>query len=117
MTASRPAACVIGYPAKHSRSPKLHGYWLKRYGIDGTYRAEEITPEAFPEFVERLSEHGYVGANVTMPHKDAALELSAPDERAIAVGAAISMVFAALVIAVPANEVAARNATLCDPVW
>ncbi len=88
MTASRPEACVIGYPAKHSRSPKLHGYWLKRYGIDGIYRAEEITPDAFPEFVQNLSARGYVGANVTMPHKDAALELSEPDERALAVGAA-----------------------------
>ncbi len=88
MTAARPEACVIGYPAKHSRSPKLHGYWLKRYGIDGVYRAEEITPEAFPEFVQNLNARGYVGANVTMPHKDAALELSEPDDRALAVGAA-----------------------------
>lgn len=88
MTSSRPQACVIGYPAKHSRSPKLHGYWLERYGIDGAYCAEEITPEAFPAFVQSLASNGYVGANVTMPHKDAALELSTPDERALAVGAA-----------------------------
>ena len=88
MTAPRPEACVIGYPAKHSRSPKLHGYWLDRYGIDGAYRAEEIKAEDFSAFVSSLSEHGYVGANVTMPHKDAALELSEPDERALAVGAA-----------------------------
>ncbi len=88
MTASRPEACVIGFPAKHSRSPKLHGYWLERYGIDGAYRAEEISAEEFPDFITALSEHGYVGANVTMPHKDAALELSEPDERALAVGAA-----------------------------
>ncbi|NNF80377.1 MAG: shikimate dehydrogenase [Rhizobiales bacterium] len=88
MTARRPEACVIGYPAKHSRSPKLHGYWLDRYSIDGAYRAEEISAEEFPAFVKSLSEHGYVGANVTMPHKDAALELSEPDERALAVGAA-----------------------------
>ncbi|MCP5083021.1 MAG: shikimate dehydrogenase [Alphaproteobacteria bacterium] len=88
MTAPRPEACVIGYPAKHSRSPKLHGYWLDQYGIDGAYRAEEISTEDFPAFVKSLSEHGYVGANVTMPHKEAALELSEPDERALAVGAA-----------------------------
>ena len=43
MSAARPAACVIGYPAKHSRSPKLHSYWLEKYGIDGEYRAEETT--------------------------------------------------------------------------
>lgn len=88
MSEGRLAACVIGYPAKHSRSPKLHGYWLDRYGIDGDYIAEEITPEYFPEFVSSLKTHGYAGANVTMPHKDAALELSKPDDRALAVGAA-----------------------------
>ncbi|MEM7428316.1 MAG: shikimate dehydrogenase [Pseudomonadota bacterium] len=88
MSPARPAACVIGYPAKHSRSPKLHGYWLDRYGIAADYRAEEIPPEAFPKFVTNLAANGYAGANVTMPHKDAALELSDPDERALAVGAA-----------------------------
>lgn len=88
MTGMRPQACVIGYPARHSRSPKLHRYWLERYGIDGAYQAEEITPEAFAEFIGSLASRGYVGANVTMPHKDAALELSDPDERAVAVGAA-----------------------------
>jgi shikimate dehydrogenase len=82
------AACVIGYPAKHSRSPKLHGYWIKRYGISGDYRAEEIPPERFTDFVLNLRARGYVGANVTLPHKEKALELSSPDARANAVGAA-----------------------------
>ncbi len=93
MTAARPQACVIGYPAAHSRSPKLHGYWLDRYGIDGAYRAEEIPADTFPTFLQNLSDHGYVGANVTMPHKDAALELSDPDDRARAVGAANTLWF------------------------
>jgi shikimate dehydrogenase len=88
MTATTRAACVIGWPAKHSRSPKLHGYWLKRYGIDGDYRAEEIKPKDFAAFVTHLADNGYVGANVTMPHKDMALELSEPDARATAVAAA-----------------------------
>jgi len=88
MTTKTRAACVIGWPAKHSRSPKLHGYWLKRYGIDGDYRAEEIKPENFAAFVTHLADNGYVGANVTMPHKDMALELSEPDARATAVAAA-----------------------------
>lgn len=87
MSAKR-AACVIGFPAKHSRSPKLHGHWLRKYGIDGDYRAEEIAPDAFPDFVRNLARHGYVGANVTIPHKEMALELSEPDARAQAVGAA-----------------------------
>src|SRR3954464_11262469 len=82
------AACVIGWPAKHSRSPKLHGYWIKRHGIDGDYRIEERTVDEFPAFITDLAGHGYVGANITMPHKDAALALSEPDARARAVGAA-----------------------------
>lgn len=81
-------ACVIGYPIKHSRSPKLHGYWLDRYGIDGEYNAEEVAPENVEAFLTDLAGHGYVGTNVTMPHKDAAFRLSQPDATARAVGAA-----------------------------
>ncbi len=87
MTASTRAACVLGYPAKHSKSPKLHGYWLKKYGIDGDYRIEELPPEDFDAFVLNLSGNGYVGANVTMPHKQAAFRLSEPDEKGRAIGA------------------------------
>ncbi len=87
------SACVIGFPAKHSRSPKLHGYWLERYRIDGDYRAEEISPDDIAAFIGDLAGKGYVGANVTMPHKDIAFELSEPDERAIAVGAANTLWF------------------------
>ena len=75
-------ACVMGWPAKQSRSPKLHGYWIKRYNIDGDYRVAEIPPEDFPTFVTNLAKNGYVGGNVTMPHKDVALAMSEPDERA-----------------------------------
>ena len=82
MSSNTRAACVIGWPAKQSRSPKLHGYWIKRYKIDGDYRVEEIAPEAFPAFIKDLAGNGYVGANITMPHKDAALALSEPDDRA-----------------------------------
>jgi shikimate dehydrogenase len=81
------AACVMGWPAKHSRSPKLHGYWIKRHNIDGDYRVAEIPPEEFAAFVTNLAKHGYVGGNVTMPHKDMAFALSEPDARAKAVGA------------------------------
>jgi shikimate dehydrogenase len=88
MTSSVPAACVIGWPVKHSRSPLIHEYWLKRHGVAGAYRREEVPPEAFAGFVATLAQRGYVGANVTLPHKEAALALSAPDDRARAVGAA-----------------------------
>ena len=87
------SACVIGYPAKHSRSPMLHGHWIKRYNIDGDYRAEEISPDDIVAFIGDLAGRGYVGANITMPHKDVAFELSNPDERAVAVGAANTLWF------------------------
>jgi shikimate 5-dehydrogenase len=82
------AACIIGWPVKHSRSPLIHNYWLKHYGIAGEYRREEVPPEKFADFVKALGVRGYVGANVTVPHKEAALSLSQPDDRARAVGAA-----------------------------
>ena len=88
MSSTTRAACVIGWPARQSRSPKLHGYWIKRYNIDGDYRVEEMPPEAFPAFITNLGRNGYVGANITMPHKDMALAMSEPDDRARAVGAA-----------------------------
>jgi shikimate dehydrogenase len=80
-------ACVIGWPVAHSRSPTIHNYWLKRNGIVGEYRREAVPPGQFAEFVTRLAEHGYVGANVTIPHKEAALAAADADERARAVGA------------------------------
>jgi shikimate dehydrogenase len=82
------AACLIGWPAAHSRSPLIHHYWLRKLGIDGGYNIEAIAPEGFAEFIRRLSAHGFVGANVTLPHKERALALSKPDDRARAVGAA-----------------------------
>src|SRR5258708_6801033 len=82
------AACLIGWPAAHSRSPLIHHYWLRRLGIEGGYVIEAVPPEDFADFVRRLSTHGFVGANVTRPHKERALALSEPDARARAVGAA-----------------------------
>ena len=81
-------ACLIGWPAAHSRSPLIHHYWLRTLGIEGGYNIEAVPPEGFAEFVLHLSAHGFVGANVTLPHKERALALSAPDARARAVGAA-----------------------------
>jgi shikimate dehydrogenase len=82
------AACLIGWPAAHSRSPLIHHYWLRTLGLEGGYNIEAIPPEGFAEFVLHLSTHGFVGANVTIPHKERALALTRPDERARAVGAA-----------------------------
>jgi shikimate dehydrogenase len=83
-----PKACVIGWPVRHSRSPLIHNYWLKTYGIPGEYWQEAVPPGDFGAFIESLAARGYVGANVTVPHKEAALALSQPDDRARAVGAA-----------------------------
>jgi len=82
------AACLIGWPAAHSRSPLIHHYWLRTLGIEGGYNIEAVPPEGFAEFVLHLAAHGFVGANVTIPHKERALALSVPDTRARAVGAA-----------------------------
>src|SRR6202050_4002486 len=82
------AACLIGWPAAQSSSPLIHHHWLRTLGIEGGYTIEAIPPEGFAEFVQHLSGHGFVGANVTLPHKERALALSVPDARARAVGAA-----------------------------
>jgi shikimate dehydrogenase len=81
-------ACLIGWPAAHSRSPLIHHYWLRTLGIEGGYVIEAVPPDEFQDFVLRLSIRGFVGANVTLPHKERALALSIPDARASAVGAA-----------------------------
>ena len=82
------AACVIGWPAGHSRSPIIHNYWIARHRIAGEYRKEAVPPEDFPAFLASLSDRGYVGANVTLPHKEAVLALTRADARARTVGAA-----------------------------
>jgi shikimate dehydrogenase len=87
------AACLIGWPAAHSRSPLIHHYWLRTLGIEGGYVIEAVPPDEFGDFVLRLSLRGFVGANVTIPHKERALALSTPDARARAVGAANTLWF------------------------
>lgn len=89
-----PAACLIGWPAAHSRSPLIHRHWLRTLGIEGGYVIEAVPPDELKDFVFRLSLRGFVGANVTIPHKEQALTLSKPDARAQAVGAANTLWFA-----------------------
>lgn len=82
-------ACVIGWPIEHSRSPIIHGYWLKHYGIDGTYTKRAVSPGEIEAFLNGLAAEGLAGCNVTIPHKEAAFRLAANrDASAIAVGAA-----------------------------
>lgn len=83
-----PHACVVGWPAKHSRSPLIHRHWLKKYGLEGDYVIEEVAPEDFDGFLSNLQANGYVGCNVTVPHKVAAAKIVASrDKTADALGA------------------------------
>ena len=95
--AEPPKVCVVGWPAGHSRSPLIHNYWLRRHGIAGEYVAQAVPPDQFPDFVKTLARH-YVGANITLPHKEVALNLTEPDARARAVGAANTLWFEAGVL-------------------
>ena len=67
-----PKACVIGWPIKHSRSPVIHRFWLKELGIAGDYGIQPVEPERAAIFFTRFAESGYVGGNVTVPHKETA---------------------------------------------
>lgn len=82
-------ACVIGWPIAHSRSPLIHGTWLRQYGISGSYTREPVRPEALEEFLHTLAARGFVGCNVTIPHKEAAFAIATRRSAAAeAVGAA-----------------------------
>ncbi len=81
-------ACVMGHPVAHSRSPMIHGYWLRTLGIEGAYELKDLAPEEFIAFITHLADNGYVGGNVTLPHKEAAYRtVAALDAAAEAVGA------------------------------
>ena len=88
MSKEHKAVCVIAWPAGHSRSPLIHNYWIKQHKLNAEYRREAVPPDKFAAFVGNLRSNGYIGANITVPHKEAALALSEPDDRARAVGAA-----------------------------
>ena len=88
MSKEHKAVCVIAWPAGHSRSPLIHNYWINQHKLDAEYRRKAVPPDKFAAFVGNLRSNGYIGANITVPHKESALALSEPDDRARAVGAA-----------------------------
>jgi shikimate dehydrogenase len=89
-----PRAGVIGNPISHSLSPKLHGHWLRRYGIDGSYDALQVTEDALERTLRSLPAQGYVGVNVTLPHKVAVLQIADQlTDRATLIGAANTLTF------------------------
>ncbi|MCA0051348.1 shikimate dehydrogenase [Mesorhizobium sp. B283B1A] len=87
-------AFVTGHPIKHSRSPKIHGHWLAKHGIDGSYEAIDVAPQDFAEFLTTLQANGYRGGNVTIPHKEAAFALAGRrDQAAEEIGAVNTLWF------------------------
>lgn len=89
-----PLAGLIGMPVAHSRSPRLHGHWLRRHGIAGHYIPMPVLPEHLAEVLRALPRLGFVGVNVTIPHKEAVLTLAdAVTDRAALIGAANTLIF------------------------
>jgi shikimate dehydrogenase len=88
LTGNAKIAGVIGWPVSHSLSPRLHGYWLREYGIDGAYIPMAVPPEKFTDAIHGLPALGFAGANVTIPHKEAAFAaMDETDAGATAMGA------------------------------
>jgi len=86
-------AGVMGWPVSHSLSPRLHGYWLDAYGIQGSYEAIAAAPGEFAGRLRALAQAGYAGVNVTIPHKERALaEVDEADDNARRVGAVNTIV-------------------------
>ena len=89
-----PRVCVIGNPIAHSLSPKLHGYWLDRYGIQGEYTALQVAEKDLETTIRSLPAQGFVGLNVTIPHKVSVLEFADQvTDRATLIGAANTLTF------------------------
>ncbi len=85
---ARLKSAVIGWPVSHSLSPKLHGHWIKKYGIDATYERIACKPEDLRNRLETLASDGFAGCNLTIPHKESALGIvDEKDDNARHVGA------------------------------
>lgn len=91
---SIPLAGVIGQPIAQSKSPRLHGHWLRRYGINGYYIPMEVTSVNLPHVLNSLPRLGFSGINVTLPHKESVLEIAdVISDRAALIGAANTLTF------------------------
>lgn len=86
-------ACVIGWPINHSRSPLIHGYWLKQHGIEGSYTRQPVEPHNLSGFLSSLEEAGYSGCNVTIPHKEHSFKLVSPADQTTERLGAVNTVF------------------------
>ena len=93
-TLKTPVAAVIGHPISHSKSPRMHNFWLEQFGIEGYYIPLDIDPKKFERSVRNLSELGLVGANITIPYKEKVLKIADKiSDRAALVGAANTLTF------------------------
>lgn len=91
-----PLAGVIGSPIAHSKSPRLHGHWLRTYGIAGHYIPMDVSQENLRQVIEMMPKLGFVGANITIPHKERVLEIvDLVTDRATLIGAANTLIFRA----------------------
>jgi len=89
-------AGVMGWPIAHSRSPALHGHWLRRHDIDGSYIALPVRPEDLPAALRALPKQGFAGVNLTVPHKQLALDIvDRVDPVAARIGAVNTVIVAA----------------------
>ncbi|MCE8507298.1 shikimate dehydrogenase [Ruegeria pomeroyi] len=95
MTETRiPLAGVIGHPISHSKSPRLHGHWLKTYGINGHYIPMDVAPQDLAQVVRTLPKAGFVGVNITIPHKEAVMAVADQiTDRATLIGAVNTLIF------------------------
>ncbi len=97
-------AGVIGHPIAHSKSPLIHGHWLKTYGIEGEYKAYDVHPGSLHDEVMRLRDAGLAGFNVTLPHKQAIMEICTTlNQEAEKIGAVNTVVFH------PSGDIEGRN--------
>ncbi|MFL4469378.1 shikimate dehydrogenase [Tateyamaria armeniaca] len=94
MAGKIPLAGVIGSPISHSKSPQLHRHWLKTYGIPGDYIPMDVAAHDLPEVLRALPKAGFVGVNITIPHKETILEIAdLVTDRATLIGAANTLIF------------------------
>ncbi|WP_375260283.1 shikimate dehydrogenase [Palleronia sp.] len=94
MTDRIPLAAVIGHPVAHSRSPKVHGHWLRRHGVRGYYIPMDVGAADLAEVLRTMPKMGFVGCNVTIPHKETVLRIAqSVTDRAALIGAANTITF------------------------
>lgn len=89
-----PLAGVIGSPIAHSRSPHLHGYWLRQLGLPGYYIPMDVSAADLEDTIRTLPKMGFVGVNITVPHKEAVMAIADKvTDRATLIGAANTLIF------------------------